>query len=181
MLNAGSSFAADPSVTVSELAMPREGDHARMSITMSSARLSTRSAHSPIRRALTGEGIHYDVHTEPGVVDRIEALALGMVIPLRAIVLAAVQQSDVPVSHNSLKRLVDEIVTPSVQLLASRRRPIIELEECAIQLVVVGNIDWLTQRQRYLLERRLVKHAIDVVVMIVHEDHSATIRELPDV
>jgi len=68
-----------------------DGPHARMRNTASNARLTTRSAHSPTRRALTGEGIHDDVYAEFCIVDSIEALALRMVIPFRAVILAAVQ------------------------------------------------------------------------------------------
>src|SRR6185312_4032771 len=141
-----------------------DGVHARMRITTSNARLITRRAHSPTRRALTGEGIHNDVDAEPGIVDSVETLALRMVVPFGAVILAAVEKRDVTVAHHTLKILVHEIVAPAVQLLTRRGRPVGELEEGVVQLVIVGNVDRLGKSNRYLFDRGFVKHAVDIVV-----------------
>src|SRR6187549_1077862 len=45
----------------------------------------------------------------------------------------------------------------------------------------VGKIDRRRECAGYLLERSLVEHSADVVVVIVDENHSAAIDELPHV
>src|SRR5262249_18333572 len=92
-----------------------------------------RTAKAPTRQAvsnpLRGEGLHHDVHGEAPGVDRLEAVVLGMVVPLRAVVLAAVQHADAAVALVREQMLVDEIIAPSVQFVARRRRSV-EFKEC---------------------------------------------------
>src|SRR5712671_6859332 len=99
-----------------------------------------RSACSLRIRISAREGIYNDVHAEARVVHSREALAVRAVIPLRAVILAAVQNPDATALHHRLKILVHQIVTPSVELVARRRRTVAELEEAAIDLVVVRQI-----------------------------------------
>src|SRR3954469_8215915 len=93
-------------------------------------------------RVSAREGIDDDVDPEARVVDGREALAVGVIIPLGAVVLAAVQHADAIALQHSLQVLVDEIVPPAVHLLARWRGSVSELEEAAEDLVIVGQVSW---------------------------------------
>src|SRR5688500_2217430 len=62
--------------------------------TASAKTTTPRSARSNRTLASAREGIHDDVHAEACVVDGREPLAVRVVVPLRAVVLAAVQNAD---------------------------------------------------------------------------------------
>src|SRR5262249_7235506 len=95
-------------------------------------RSQPRSANAPMRqpssKRLRGERIHDDVHGETRVIHREESFALGVVVPLRAVVFAAVQHGDAPIALNRLQVLVHEVVAPAIELVA-RRGWALELEE----------------------------------------------------
>src|SRR5688500_17699147 len=56
----------------------------------------------------TRESIHDDVHAEAGVVNCGEAFAVRVIVPLGAVVLAAVENSDTIALHHGLKILVHQ-------------------------------------------------------------------------
>src|SRR4051812_41299174 len=92
----------------------------------STAKAPTRHA---VSRTLRGERIDHEVHGEAGVVHRLKALAVRMVVPLGAVVLAAVQHSDPAVAPICEQVLVHEVVAPPVQLVAGGGRSL-EFKEC---------------------------------------------------
>src|SRR5688500_20218807 len=83
----------------------------------------TRSMTSTSARRLSGERIDDDVHAETGVVDTVESLVLGMVAPLRTVVLVAVEHPDAITAHDRLELRVNQGISPAVQLVARVRRP----------------------------------------------------------
>src|SRR5687767_2920421 len=141
----------------------------------------TRSMTSTSARRLSGERIDDDVHAETGVVDTVESLVLGMVAPLRTVVLVAVEHPDAITAHDRLELRVNQVISPAVQLVARVRRPVRELEERRVQLVSSRNRDELSRRAFDLLGDGLVKRAVDVVVVIIDEEESATVDELAQV
>src|SRR5690606_10646804 len=76
------------------------------------------------RNRSAGERIHHHIHAEARVVEREEALVVRMVVPLRGVVLAAVQHADAAVALHSLQVLVDEVVAPAVELVAGCGRSV---------------------------------------------------------
>src|SRR5688572_33094604 len=163
--SADSMFAERAVTTVSE----RPRSNASQINRPSAAKLRPRSTFSTRLLISAREGIYDDVHAEARVVDGREALVVGVIIPLRAVVLVAVENPDSIATHHCLEMLVDQIVAPAVQLVAGRRRSIIELEESIVQGMRVREIDGCRERPCHLLHRRLVKDATDVVVVIVEE------------
>lgn len=139
--------------------------------------LDTRSIASIVPRVSAREGIHNDVHAEARVIDRGEALVVRVIVPLGTVVLVAVQHRDTVAAHHRLQVLVNEVVPPPVEFMTRRRRPVIELEKRCIQLVRIRKIDRLSETSLHFFERSLVKHAADVVVVIVDENHPATIHQ----
>src|SRR6185312_7807725 len=96
----------------------------RQSANAISANDAARSAGSAARIRSPRERIYHDVDAELGVVDGEEPLVVGMVSPLRAVVLAAVEHGDAIAVQHGKQVLVDEVVAPSVQLVRGRRRPV---------------------------------------------------------
>src|SRR5258707_512995 len=78
------------------------GCSAGHSATASSVITTPRPSHSSPRRRSAREGIHHQVHGELRVVHREEALVVGVVVPLRAVVLAAVQEREPAVALDAL-------------------------------------------------------------------------------
>src|SRR6185503_1914420 len=87
-------------------------------------RTAKAATRQPISNRLRGERIHHEVHGEPCVVDREKALALRVVVPLRAVVFAAVQHRDATVALHSEQMLVHQIVAPAGELVARCRRSV---------------------------------------------------------
>src|SRR3954469_9000021 len=71
-------------------AEPPAGRNVCHNIPSSAAITSDRNAHSPRARISAREGIADDVHAEACVVDSRESLGVRRIIPLRAVILAAV-------------------------------------------------------------------------------------------
>lgn len=128
-------------------------------------------------RVSAREGIHNDVHAKACVVDGREALVVGMVVPLGAVVFIAVQNSDSISVHYRFQVLVDEVVAPTIELMTRCGRAILKLEESRIDLMIVWKIYRHRKGARDLFHRRFVKHTADVVIMIVDENHSTTVDE----
>src|SRR5688572_3416625 len=94
------------------------------SITASATTTIPRSTCSSEARNSTRERIHDDVHAKARVVDRREPLAVRMVVPLRAVVLATVENPDAISLHHRLKVLVHQVVTPAIELVTGCRRAV---------------------------------------------------------
>src|SRR5688572_11133499 len=150
-----------------ELLEPVQRRSTRASIATRPMARTTRSAS---RRQLSGERIDHDVHAEPRVVHAVEALVLGMLAPFGAVVLAAVQQCDAIPAHDGLELAMDEVVAPAIQFVAGVRRPIREREERRIDGVALRDIHEWTRGALDFLTDRFVEGAIDIVVVIVHEE-----------
>src|SRR5688500_16980755 len=86
------------------------------SITASVVITIARSTRSNRTLDSAREGIHNDVHAEARVVDRRESLTVRVVVPLRAVVLATVENGDAIALHHRLKVFVHQVVAPAVQL-----------------------------------------------------------------
>src|SRR5205814_8280165 len=91
-----------------------------------------RNACSKRIRISAREGIDHDVHAKACVVDGRETLRIRRIVPLGAVILAAVKDGDAISLHHRLQVLVHQIVAPAIQLVARRRRTVGELEEGAI-------------------------------------------------
>src|SRR6185312_434718 len=117
---------------------------------------------------------------EARVVDGEKALAVGMIVPLRAVVFAAVQHGNASTALHGEQVFVDEVVAPAIQLVARRGRPV-ELEETRIERMVVGKLGERRHDAPDLLGGRLVKDAVDVVIVIVDEQQPAAVDEPPHV
>src|SRR5438045_5545169 len=129
----------------------------RKNISASATITIARNACSTRIRISAREGIDHDVHAKAGVVDGRETLRIRRIVPLRAVILAAVENSDAISLHHRLQVLVHQIVAPAIQLVTRRRRTVGELEEGAIDLVIVGEILQRRDRAGNLLKGGVVK------------------------
>src|SRR5687767_3228626 len=143
----------------------------------SSTMLRTRSPVSIPPRTSAREGIHDDVDAKARIVDSREALVIGVVVPFRAVVLVAVENSDPVAMKHGFQVLVNEVVAPAIQLMTGRRWSFLELEERAVQWMRVREIDRGREAACDFFHRGLVKNSADVVVVVVHENHPATLHE----
>ena len=96
-----------------------------------------------------------DVDRELRVVLALEALVPPVVVPLAAVVLVAVEHADAPAVLDRAQVVVDDVVTPPVQLVRRRRRAVLEREEAAVERMLRRQ---LRQRAR-LAEDRLASPA----------------------
>src|SRR4051812_45442994 len=140
--------------------------------------LTARNAVSKRPRTSAREGIHDDVDAEACVVYGREALVIRVVIPFGAVILVTEQNLNAIAFHHCFQVLVNEIVSPAIELVTRRGRAIIELEEAAEDRIRVREISRLPERSRDLLECSLAEHSVDVVVVIIDEYHSTAIDEL---
>ena len=67
-----------------------------------------------------------DVDRELGVVLALEALVPPVVVPLAAVVLVAVEHADPAAVLDPAQVVVDDVVSPAVQLVRGRRRTVVE-------------------------------------------------------
>src|SRR5258708_2854035 len=137
-----------------------EGDcrRLRQNASTSVASSTARSVSSAARRMSAREGIHDDVDREPGVVHGEEALVLGVVVPLRAVILVAEEQHEPPLVLHTRERLMDEVVAPAVQFVARGRRAVLEHEERAIERMCLRQRLQRPVDARALLRRRLLEY-----------------------
>src|SRR5437868_12858659 len=149
----------------------------RKNISASATITIARNACSTRIRISAREGIDHDVHAKAGVVDSRETLRIRRIVPLGAVILAAVENGNAISLHYRLQVLVHQIVAPAIQLVTRRRRTVGELEERSIDLVIVGEILQRRERAGDLLERGVVKDAADIVVVVVDEQHSTPLYQ----
>src|SRR5690606_4169045 len=145
----------------------------------SSAITMPRSTPSAVRRIRSaGERIDDQVDAELCRILLERALRLGVEVPLGAVVLVAVQQADTVIHEDRVEMQMEQIVAPSVQLVVRVRRPILEHEEAAVDLVIVRHLLEPAEQPLDLLRRRLVEDARDVMVVVVHH-HEAAALDVP--
>src|SRR5512143_3448453 len=89
---------------------------------MSHPSTANAAMRQPSSSRLRRERIHDEVHGKPRVVHRHEPLGVRMVVPLRAVVLVAVQHTDAiaPPAHDGEQVLVHQVVAPAIELVTRR-------------------------------------------------------------
>ena len=73
-----------------------------------------------------GHRIHHQIDRELGVVLALEALVPPVVVPLAAVVLVAVEHAQPAAALDPAQVVVDDVVSPPVQLVRGRRRTAVE-------------------------------------------------------
>src|SRR5690606_22400046 len=147
--------------------------------------VAARPEPCPLSGRSARERIDDQVHAELRRVLLHRPLRLGVEVPLRAVVLVAVEQADpvppaIPAARPDEDRMqvrVQQVVAPAVQLVVRVRWAVLEREEATVDLVVVRHLLQLPAEQTLdLLRRRLVEDARDVVVVVVHHHETTTLH-----
>src|SRR6188474_1157280 len=68
--------------------------------------------------------IHHDVHTESSIINTVKSLVSKIIVPLAAIVLVTVQDSDLIIDFYRFQVVMNNIIAPTIEFLRSRGRPI---------------------------------------------------------
>src|SRR5215210_4987213 len=119
-----------------------------------------------------------DIDAEACIVLDGESLVRPVVVPFAAVILVGVEDSDAPVNLYRLQVIVNDVVAPAVQLVRCRGRTVLELEEGAVERMVVRQfahrLFGAIEDGLDLALESFGEGSVYVVIAIVNEEKAAT-------